>query len=294
MTTASPSAASESMRLPELLLQLGRPGAYLVANGNGNALKMRGSAIVVPIPARLIDTLRGAHHLTTADPRTGLKGEILSAAGRDVLRRILMTAELVSDRQPKSQNARAPRRSRGQRTQDPAAGSNPERPLERRSVLEQLRLRKDGRGVPLLADMQFAAGQRFAAEFERAQMQPNITAKWGSGVGRERRRRSAPGVGVEIPAAIAAAQARVRAALADLGGTLAEVVLDVCAFDQGLEAIEAKHGWPARTARIVLQAALERLALHFGMIIPQRTGSAGVRKWGDGAHRPSAEAWLKQ
>jgi hypothetical protein len=276
----------------DILLRLGRPGARLRVEGDDATIVTPGSGAHFQVSAAAVVALRADELLHRADALGNRAGETLSARGQTMLRQLLMadigakTTRL--DRAPQTLTRRIQKPRRGRESQS----ATPERPIERRTVLEQLHLRKDARGIVLLTATQLSAGQRFATDFLLAQMQPRVTAQWGLEAGSERRRRGVPGAGLELPETIASAQARVRAALADLGGMLADMVLDVCAFDRGLEVIEAQRAWPARASRLVLQAALDRLALHYGMIIPVRTSRASVRQWGDGAHKPSAESWL--
>lgn len=59
------------------------------------------------------------------------------------------------------------------------------------------------------------------------------------------------------------AHARVRKALCDLGPGLGDVVLRCCCYLEGLEQTEKKMGWSARSAKIVLRIALQRLKRHY-------------------------------
>ena len=61
----------------------------------------------------------------------------------------------------------------------------------------------------------------------------------------------------------AAARERVSAALAALGPGLGDVVLECCCRMQGLETAEKKLGWSARSGKIVLRIALQRLRQHY-------------------------------
>ena len=52
-------------------------------------------------------------------------------------------------------------------------------------------------------------------------------------------------------------------ALADLGPGLGDVVLRCCCFLEGMEAVERRMGWSARSGKIVLRIALLRLRQHY-------------------------------
>jgi len=77
----------------------------------------------------------------------------------------------------------------------------------------------------------------------------------------------------------------VRQALDAAGPEFSGLLVDVCCFLKGLEGIERERAWPTRSAKIVLQLALERLARHYGYAA-KATGRehAPVRTWlADGA-----------
>ena len=54
-----------------------------------------------------------------------------------------------------------------------------------------------------------------------------------------------------------------RVTLDDLGPGLAEVAVRCCCFEQGLEKTEQIMGWSARSGKIVLRIALQRLKRYY-------------------------------
>ena len=52
-------------------------------------------------------------------------------------------------------------------------------------------------------------------------------------------------------------------AVRELGPGLGDVALRVCCFLEGVEAAEKRLGWSARSGKIVLRIALQRLAQHY-------------------------------
>jgi hypothetical protein len=55
----------------------------------------------------------------------------------------------------------------------------------------------------------------------------------------------------------------VQAALAELGPGLGDVALRCCCYLEGLESAERRMGWSARSGKIVLRIALQRLKRHY-------------------------------
>ncbi|MCK0209052.1 DUF6456 domain-containing protein [Starkeya koreensis] len=144
------------------------------------------------------------------------------------------------------------------------------------SPLGWLARRKGRDGAALVSGAQLVAGERLRADFTRAGMTPRLTSDW-SAVARSANRNAA---GLSIPEAALAARQRLSRALDAAGPEFAGLLMDVCCFLKGLEQVERERGWPARTAKVVLALALDRLARHYGLAEaahgPERTR---MRAW---------------
>ena len=54
----------------------------------------------------------------------------------------------------------------------------------------------------------------------------------------------------------------------------------MCCFLKRLEEVERERSWPPRSAKVVLQLGLDRLARHYGLSEQaQGRGKAAVRTW---------------
>lgn len=132
------------------------------------------------------------------------------------------------------------------------------------SPLGWLARRKGADGQAFLAPEEVEAGERLREDFERAQMGPRLGQDWSAFLTPCDRGPSGPGRSpAEGPQAAREAVSR---ALAALGPGLADAALRVCCFLEGLEACEKRMGWSARSGKVVLKLALQRLVAHYGLI----------------------------
>jgi hypothetical protein len=126
------------------------------------------------------------------------------------------------------------------------------------SPLIGLARRKDRNGDPFLKRDLVAAGERLREDYELAQVGMAPVESWDAFVAGIN-----PDTPPEGPAGSVAAHLRVARALSDLGPGLGDVVLRCCCFLEGLEQTEKKMGWSARSGKIVLRIALQRLKRHY-------------------------------
>lgn len=151
------------------------------------------------------------------------------------------------------------------------------------SPLAWLARRKGRDGRAMIGPDQFIAGERLRADFTRGHMTPRVTSSW-SGIGQTR----GSGGGGDMTDLIVASRQRVRLALEACGPEFSGLLLDVCCFLRGLEDVERERGWPSRSAKVVLQLALDRLARHYGLRGAAHGTGTKIRTWlaDDATFRP--------
>jgi hypothetical protein len=147
---------------------------------------------------------------------------------------------------------------------------------ESESPLIWLARRKGTDGRPLIESHQLQAGERLRVDFTLAQMMPRTTSNWHAAVaGRHRGQTSG-----HLTDRVIAARQRLRHALDAAGPEFSGLLLDICCFLKKLDTVERERQWPARSAKVVLQLALERLARHYGLGAEVRGKAiAPMRSW---------------
>jgi hypothetical protein len=126
------------------------------------------------------------------------------------------------------------------------------------SPLKWLASRKDAQGHAYLTAQEILAGERFRNDFTFAGLTPrmgvnfeNISSKGYSPL--------------HFTEGQLAAKARFEKASEKLGQELASLAYDFLGLEFGLEEIEQKHRWPARSAKVVIKLMLSQLARHYGL-----------------------------
>jgi hypothetical protein len=123
--------------------------------------------------------------------------------------------------------------------------------------------------------MQFAAAEKLRRDFTLAQLMPRLTADWSAPAATGKRGAQ---LAENLSDTVLAAKQRFTSAMRAVGPGLSDLLFDVCCYLNGLESVENAQGWPRRSAKVVLQLALDRLAAHYGLRTPTRYRGE-VRSW---------------
>lgn len=271
-TPPSPQVAALTNAERVALERLSEPEAFmLVANGAEkagvfcakNGFRKPLSLIPIGSATRFL-TMDWVKCLVRSDLSTRYA---LTATGRAMLRR----RDLAAATKPATGLAEASSIFAGQH-QAPGARryANPEtgkietlRVNLGESPLGWLARRKDANGASLLKPEEVEAGERLREDYELAQVGPKLGQDWSrflapidrtSGPGRT------PSEGPLL------ARERFTKATEALGPGLADAAIRICCFHEGLEATERRMGWSARSGKVVLKLALQRLVGHYGLI----------------------------
>jgi len=129
------------------------------------------------------------------------------------------------------------------------------------SPVTALGRRKGPDGAPFLNADLVAAAERLREDFEMAQMGPRVAQNWDRFL--TTGRNGGTPARTEMAAGPMAARARIAEALSDLGPGLGDIALRCCCYLEGLEAAEKRMGWSARSGKVVLRIALQRLKMHY-------------------------------
>jgi hypothetical protein len=113
----------------------------------------------------------------------------------------------------------------------------------------------------LVDPRQYEAGERLRGDYETASLGPSVTMRWDATPAA--RGRHGPAQAIDPTLAQVSAKRRFDAAVAAAGPGLQDVLWRVVCAGEGLPAAEKALGWPARSGKLVLGMALDRLAEYY-------------------------------
>ena len=106
-----------------------------------------------------------------------------------------------------------------------------------------------------LDDRLFDAGETLRNDYERAQLSANVTMRWDPV-----RVKTTGEQGLSASEKQIAAKQRFDAAIKEAGRGLEDILWRVVCAGEGLPEAEKSLGWPARSGKLVLKLALDRVA----------------------------------
>lgn len=110
----------------------------------------------------------------------------------------------------------------------------------------------------LVSQVQYDAGERLRADWERAQLAPAVTMSWDAAP--IARGRGGSAAGPDTPAHQLDARRRFDQAIESAGPGLSDILWRVVCAGEGMREAESALGWPARAGKLVLSLALDRIA----------------------------------
>lgn len=244
-----------------VLRRLSESGAVLaVAEGMSNAVVVRdlgdGGTARTCVATEPVAQAIALQDWIACDAPGRISRYRITAAGRAALQQLVAQNESRVQGFAEGQAAFASGKSVGDalEAQDRGPRAGRGRASLTESPLAALARRRGADGERFLSEDLVDAGERLREDFEISQIGASTLQDWegflnGRTAGFDRE--SSP------------ARARVEAALRDLGPGLGDVVLRCCCYLEGLETTEASLGWSARSGKIVLRIALQRLKRHY-------------------------------
>ncbi|MBL4806112.1 MAG: helix-turn-helix domain-containing protein [Rhodobacteraceae bacterium] len=197
----------------------------------------------------------------------------ITSVGRTALKRMLSDAQSNKSEHAGDSSFRDQHRDYGLRTISEGFGQSTQLRVNlSESPLAVLGRRRGQDGIAFLSSDLIDAGERLREDFELAQMGPRVAQNWDRFLNCGATSGFSGNSAAEGPTA---ARDRVNHALKVLGPGLGDVALRVCCFLDGLEKAEKRLGWSARSGKVVLRIALQRLAYHYGIAQPEDTRKVG-------------------
>lgn len=114
----------------------------------------------------------------------------------------------------------------------------------------------------MISDAQMAAAEKLRGDYERGGLGARVTMGWDAAP--RSRQRSVP-VGPDCTAAQIDAKRRFQAAVDAVGPGMSDICWRLICANETMGEAETALGWPARSGRVVLGLALDRLVRFYGI-----------------------------
>ena len=277
-----PKAGGEEVDIEEVrnaarryLRRLAEPEAFLLIARHANKAGVFCAGNEHQRPIATLPVKIAAEFLKQDWIKATTKGSVsmrykITEVGRSFLRRTLAEENEARQKATGMAEAASPflgqHREKGERLfLDPDTGKTETMSVNLgESPIGWLTRRKGPDGQPFLAPEEVDAGEKLRNDFEAAQIGPQVAQDWRKFLTPGDRYSGSPSPSGPAEGPMGARD-RVMAALAALGPGLSDIVMRTCCFLEGLEACERRMGWSARSGKVVLKLALQRLADHYGM-----------------------------
>ena len=196
--------------------------------------------------------------IACSDPEARIVRYQITSLGRAALKQLMANAENKANGFAEAQSGFIHAPQSLSNVEFPDVPARPIRNTLSESPLYGLARRRDKDGQPFLARDLVSVGERLREDFELANIGRDTQVDWERYIVMPARIR-----GKKEQVISQSAQERVAAALSDLGPGLGDVVLRCCCYLEGLETAEKELNWAARSGKIVLRIALQRLKRHY-------------------------------
>ena len=121
--------------------------------------------------------------------------------------------------------------------------------------------RKGKNGASYLTMAEFNAGERLRTDFTLGCLMQRVSANWSAAVSGGRR--GAHDSTANLTETALSARMRLQKAMSAVGPELRAFWQMFAAILKGIETVELERQWPARSAKVMLKAALGALARHY-------------------------------
>lgn len=218
-----------------------------------------GSVRTASVPQPVAEMMAAREWISSEDPTKRIARYAITAAGRAALQELTAESENAALRGMAEAPARFSHAKAALVEDDGVLRQSRVNMAE--SPLMNLSRRRDRDGSMFLTPDLVRVGERLREDFELAQLDETGARTFDELLAASLAPKAKMRVANNNPAK--EARHRLIDALSDLGPGLADVALMCCCFLEGLEVTEQRMGWAARSGKVVLRIALQRLVRHY-------------------------------